>query len=1762
MMSFDTSHHIRSLSALLEAPGLTLTEVLQRSGAFSTGAVRLRDVQVHGGDCFWRDLDSRPTYVRRLDLGAEVVLQEEEGPPQRLGPMTVPLAYVPWPCDDDAHQGAERRGIPLPAMHDDLYLNRPMVPVAQLRPRPGLHLARDGGGLRAIIVPDAGPRILLRRAANGAVTVRVEPRHEVTNPPILADQPGPPTGSPQALNLLSAVFGSRTSPAPVVFTDTTVAQLVEQVGPTDKPRLFADLLQGIVALLAKGGGGDVETDLDRLALRCYGDYLRDILLRAAFSKRTEALIAANLRRTVEADRELEAAVFAPLVAEADRQLAALLRPQGAASALLVPTDGTNTVAQLERRRVVSFFGAGGLSRPHRGRAWMRDTHPSYIGALCPLQTPESEDIGLVRFLAADARIDGGQIHPGASLYSAAARLIPYLHHDDPTRGLIGAKNLKQALPIAGAAPPVVTTGADRDLAELGVVRARRPGVVVSTEPLVVKGLREQDRYRVERRGVDASRVDTRWSVAVAVGQHVAAGQVLAHAPDIAYEGVCRAPRAGTVRSVGPLGILDRDGETVEVPLPPSEDDEWVPAVSAGTDIAAGAVLAYRRRPPEPELALGRDCLVAYVPWHGLGFEDGIVVSEALVAPFASHHLLTMEERLSEDEAEMLLVEPGEEVAEHQALVRIFGPVAVREVRAPSAGQLVETRIDPRDPAVLEILLRVRRPLAVGDKLTNRHGAKGVVSAILSPEEMPALPDGRRVEMILNPIGTLRRLALGQLVETAAGLVAVKRGERVLATDALGEAGWEALRAALDDIAPGGCATLRVGDTTYPDVAVGVQYVVKLDHRAEDALQVRAVGPESPVTRQPARGSRWAGGARIGGAQRMGEMELWCLQSLGIDTLLQDALDARAPERSSTATLDSVAAHLRAAGIATSAVLRSGGVVDIEEAGEVIARDGPDAIGTLRHRLTQGLELVPDAGKRLAAEALRREAQIEQPELDGGARDPSTIDARCFCSEERRLGARCPHCAGVARERRPATDFSLRERINLPEPFLHPWLRREAEQLSETISWAAPAQEEPAQPTEAERMETEDHRRRRRLSRELLRDGFDAVASTLPPDQQTELERLTVVALPLLPAGHRTLHDAFDRGYAHVALESAHLDLLRSDEVTTEKLLSARKEAARRRLSRAITSILGSLGDDPSDGTIAGRLSGKHGMLWRDLLGRRTEMSARAVIVPAPELDVEQVGLPRAIWDAFELDRTIGADLQTGDVVVINRQPSLHPYNLVALRAVPDDTDAVRINPLLCTAIAGDFDGDAVTVHAPVSSAARAEAWASLRPAASLRSAARGQVLADLELDVSLGLHRLVAGEGRSWADIARAVGADEWAAPDGTAFPAALAAFADHLAGWPQDEAGRRAALERLQRLQRLGFEAATGWSFSIAELGWLNQEQVRAALDGDDIDMLDAAWAALASQQPRLAESCAAGVVKPETIQQLLGYRGPVIRFDARLETNRQLAGCYLRGLTDAEYFEAAAGAIVGLGDKKLVSPLAGALTKLLVEVAYDVRVGGSDCGEEPSIGETERATASAGLAHPDGTTRRSPLTCALTHPCAACYGEDPATRRAPRIGDRIGLLAAQLIGERGTQLSMKAHRVGGERVGDVLPELRGLFGDGRFAFEGEDVRLADVFASAPTTAKMGSAGVGAALLRTFSDLMKGTVAPLHGAVILRWLLEIHSAGDAAHLAGGLEVPLLAATRQGQLRPIVEAAWREKRRPPSVEGHAKLQLVVGRVSA
>ena len=673
-------------------------------------------------------------------------------------------------------------------------------------------------------------------------------------------------------------------------------------------------------------------------------------------------------------------------------------------------DQTNPLAELTSKRRLSALGPGGLSRERAGFD-VRDVHHSHYGRICPIETPEGPNIGLIGSLATYGRINSyGFIE---TPYRKVKRTVAW---DDPAIATFEAGGdllTKSGETLLKAGKPFTTEA----IAELKKQKANafpiRPIVTAEIEylpadeeeehvvaqanaPLDAEGhflaeripSRYRDTFPEARAGqIEYMDVSPKQVVSVATAlipflEHDDANRALMGSnmqrqavpllePESPIVGTGMEERAA--RDSGQVVIARRGGvvtsvtaERIRIETDSGELDEYKlhkfvrsnqgtcinqrPIVDVGNRVADGQALADSSSTQEGELALGRNVLVAFMSWEGGNYEDAIVISDRLVRDdlFTSihiekHEIESRDTKLGPEEITRDIPNVGEEslmdldeegivyigaevrpgdilvgkitpkgetelTAEERLLRAIFGEKArgVKDssLRLPlgERGKVVEIRefrrelnddLQPGVNRLVRVSVAQKRKISVGDKMAGRHGNKGVIAKILPAEDMPFLPDGTPVDIILNPLGVPSRMNIGQILETHLGWALQKKGQKA-ATAVFDGATEEQIQAELREagLPEDGKITLRdgrSGEAFDRPITVGYIYMLKLHHLVEDKIHARSTGPYSLITQQP------LGGKAQFGGQRFGEMEVWALEAYGAANILQELLTVKSDD---------------------------------------------------------------------------------------------------------------------------------------------------------------------------------------------------------------------------------------------------------------------------------------------------------------------------------------------------------------------------------------------------------------------------------------------------------------------------------------------------------------------------------------------------------------------------------------------------------------------------------------------------------------------------------------------------------------------------------------------------------------------------------------------------------------------------------------------------------------------------------------------------
>ncbi|MFZ5639647.1 MAG: DNA-directed RNA polymerase subunit beta [Bacillota bacterium] len=715
-----------------------------------------------------------------------------------------------------------------------------------------------------------------------------------------------------------------------------------------------DIFAAIQYMLRLMNGEGHPDDIDHLGnrrLRSVGELLQN-QFRIGLS-RMERVV--RERMTIQ-----DVEVITPQVLINIRPVVAAIKEFFGSSQLSQFMDQTNPLAELTHKRRLSALGPGGLSRERAGFE-VRDVHHSHYGRMCPIETPEGPNIGLIGSLSTYARINEfGFIETPYRKVDKEKGLvteeIEYLTADEEDNYIIAQANVrldekgrfKETRVWARHGHDNLVVTVDRvDYMDVS------PKQVVSIATALIPFLENDDANRalmgsnMQRQAVPLLRTDA---------PLVGTGMEYKAARDSGV--VILTKKAGTIKRVtaDEIEVANDDGtEDTYKLLKFTRSNQGTcmnqkPIVDKGQRVEAGTVIADGPSTDMGELALGRNVLVAFMPWEGYNYEDAILISEKLVKEdyFTSIHIEEYEcdardTKLGPEEITRDIPNVGEEVlkdlddrgiirvgaevrpgdilvgkvtpkgeteltAEERLLRAIFGEKA-REVRDTSlrvphgeAGKIVDVKVFSREngdelaPGVnqlVRVYIAQKRKISEGDKMAGRHGNKGVIARIMPEEDMPFMPDGTPIEIVLNPLGVPSRMNLGQVLETHLGWAAKTLGIHVATPvfdGATEDDVFETLKKA--GLPENGKTMLFDGRTGEPfdnPITVGYVYMLKLAHLVDDKIHARSTGPYSLVTQQP------LGGKAQFGGQRFGEMEVWALEAYGAAYTLQEILTVKSDD---------------------------------------------------------------------------------------------------------------------------------------------------------------------------------------------------------------------------------------------------------------------------------------------------------------------------------------------------------------------------------------------------------------------------------------------------------------------------------------------------------------------------------------------------------------------------------------------------------------------------------------------------------------------------------------------------------------------------------------------------------------------------------------------------------------------------------------------------------------------------------------------------
>ena len=1203
----------------------------------------------------------------------------------------------------------------------------------------------------------------------------------------------------------------------------------------------------------------------------------------------------------------------------------------------------------------------------------RDIHESHKNRICAIETPEADEIGLTLFLTKDAQIDpnSGAIRSGSSILGYSASLIPFIGHNEGARAIMGSKNMKQSLLLKHNEPPFIKTGIEREIAEFAKSL---------NDPL-------QKKFIVN-----------------------------------------------------------------------------------------------------DELALGVNLFVAYLPYKGYNFEDAIVISDRLQREdiLTSVHYHVYKTEVFADEEVDILVSVGKEVEFNKSWCikkrknvreeefciindKIYGVVdSIEKISICGYHIPLEEDFPFREPidsnrklGVLKIKIKEFRKIQLGDKLTGRHGNKGVIGAIIPENEMPKLPDGKSVDVILNPNGIISRMNLGQLLETHFALLYKYRyevdinGNEVFdksEVDFIENAGKafqktdpeklsELLKKLLNHLyasSPQSCFSSgkvfltdgQLGKKYDNPSTIGYQYFFKLNHLSSSKISIRSEGTEydyDQISLQPLKGKKRNGG------QRIGEMEFAALFAHDVPKIMNEILNVKSEfkknehhDKMPQATkaffhyLHGLGLHAKLDDNKFSIEMLTDETL-LKELGAVEIRGSEyfEPFGILRYVCKCGKKVlkVRTTWKQTISDNIfssdlndKYECAVCKKLFSSSIAPDNRVKIVCNCGEiilglseskkirenstKEKSACRCDNCNSeleVGSKVKFGSKVKLRSEVKFGYKFFDDGI------FSEKIFGE----------------------RNSNSWRESY--GYIKLVKPVPHPFKDGME---IYYLPVIPPAYRPSR----LNNFTLKPEGSYINELYKRII---KLNYSGEEFEVSKLKTLIDKLMiGEKSQKNIINSILYRLQGKKGLIRQSILGRRLDYSARAVIIPAPDINFDECKLSYPILKKFfskEIQNKSDDRIAIKEfirkekpIVLLNRAPSLHKYNILAFyisESFYEDT-VIGINPLVCGGYGADHDGDQMAVHLVITNEAKAEAIKML-PSNNLISDANSEPFMHFEQDIVLGLD-IAFKTKEFWNTIQSFTEEDcvEKLISDINSSVGNTKQKINIILKKVYQNYGSQICSALVEKMMQIGFDLATksGISISFFDLYELNRlfegYSVKLPENPTQEDYEEYESVCLNNLNELLNINKSNSVVSfvatgargnPKQVLQMVGLKGISYTGRDKFSDKFFIKSNFVNGLSEEEYFYAAFKSRDSMMDKKLMAPVTGTILRDLTNALFDVIISEHDCGSD--------------------ITKRTPFTCLSKEGvCQICYGNKPLSVDYYPIGTQVGIIAAQSIGERSSQLSMKS--------------------------------------------------------------------------------------------------------------------------------------------
>ncbi len=1245
-------------------------------------------------------------------------------------------------------------------------------------------------------------------------------------------------------------------------------------------------------------------------------------------------------------------------------------------------DQDSPLNRIFQRKELSFYGQGGQHPDSTQEFFLRDVDDDDLYRICPVVTPQGHKVGMRLFLARRAAVDPmkakilkpDRIEIGDSL-SDAASLIPFIEHDDVSRALMGANMMKQALPLEHPDIPLIQSGWEKEIGKLPEIPSD-----INIDGILSLGKNLLAGYLPWGLETFEDGIVVSESASKALTSKVEKTFCFSQEKKTLLEGdYC-------------ITQITRKNQRISEANKNSLDDEGI--IKVGTEVRPGDTLvsAVRKR---------------YNDINKTKTLDLAIISDDFIESLINRSPL-------EDRDVSLRMPPN------------FKGSVIEIINLKASPK---TSLPPNINRKVGVKVRCIQPVKVGDKIASRHGAKGVVVNIIPDAKMPYMKTNisfceddkcsvktphRHLQVILNPLGVTGRLNLGQLFETTLAKIAEKQNHPYEVKPFDNNWNLDKLSKSLSGhgFSEDGKEQLYVidGDNEKPlkyRSLVGPQYFLNLYHQADGKIQAREVGRPYDYTLregQPRAGKRVIGDTILGSGQRIGEMETWALAAHSAWNTIDDLLNFKSDDRRlqmkasdqdfqwngsrRPQALVNLILLCRSMGLDLK-LLRLG--VDVTE--RFIENIDGEIFDNVSITIAES-DQIKYWGRGGEVKTVNLYAQNKKdfiPPLNKLHPDPEGLYSR------RIFDPRKPWQMGL---------------IVLTEPIKNP--------LMEKI------------------------------------------------DEECKYKKYMLSCIPVLPIAFRKERLGFYKNFQDDLNILYRYVIRRNDQF---KLFKDNKKAdkdhliqAEERLYNSVKNLFfGGNVDGKNRKGIANIMGGKKGLIRGHLAGKRADYSGRAVIIGDPHMPLNEAGIPNSMWN--QLFPGLGENEKP--IILLNRQPSLHRNSIQAFRASWHCRgDVICLNPFVCRPFNADFDGDTIAVHVPQKPEAIAEAE-KLIPARHLLSQSNGKVVLGFDKDIALAAAYLTYDlNTESDEDVPLTdenelplKGRDFWEKQNVNGIETTVGrlvirrifgeiSFMNRTMNIDQ---WRHATQKLINTALRKDPAFIESFTLSISNLFHNTLKASGLSLSLMDFqcfsDIKEITYPSMLWLMRQI------GKYGTDLEKQITKERGPMRRPERKNVPTEPIKSNLINGHTEEDYFISAHGARAGLVDKGLITAHSGHLLRDWIYRLQHLYIVEKDCRTVEGI-DAENIEKEQILGNrfdlqgrlidyiEKGTQFRSPLNCQGKdkngHPgiCQKCYGYDPSTRNLPEVGLPVGIMAAQALGERVSQETLKSFHEGGK----VQEEKKGL--------------------------------------------------------------------------------------------------------------------------